>query len=79
MLKHHTNWPAAYRESLVFSSLVFRDVKAEGGGRWEKDVCVCVFVWLGAWSVSSGVSGHVFVRWRKYGVCGVLVFAHVCL
>lgn len=36
MLQHHTNWPGAYRESLVFSSLVFWDVRAEGGrwGRW---------------------------------------------
>lgn len=31
MLQHHTNWPGAYRESLVFSSLVFWDVRAEGG------------------------------------------------
>lgn len=31
MLQPHTNWPGAYRESLLFSSLVFWDVKAEGG------------------------------------------------
>lgn len=50
MLQHHTNWPGAYRKSLVFSSLVFWDVRAQGGGggvMWEGGVgyvCVCVCV-----------------------------------
>lgn len=34
MLQHYTNWPGAYRESLVFGSPVFWDVRAEVGG-WE--------------------------------------------
>lgn len=34
MLQHHTNWPGAYKESLVFGSPVFWDVSAEVG-RWE--------------------------------------------
>lgn len=36
MLQHHTNWPGAYRESVVFSILVFLDVRAsEEGGKGE--------------------------------------------
>ncbi|CAG5873578.1 unnamed protein product [Menidia menidia] len=31
MLQHHSNWPGAYRESLLFSRLVFWDVRAEEG------------------------------------------------
>lgn len=30
MLQHHTNWPGAYRESVVFSGWVFLDMRAGG-------------------------------------------------
>lgn len=41
MLQPHTNWPGAYRESLLFGSLVFWDVKMgerRKGGVEERNV-----------------------------------------
>ena len=38
MLRHHTNWPRAYRESVLLSSVVFWDVRAEVRKveKWQK-------------------------------------------
>lgn len=42
MLQHYTNWPQAYRESVLFSSVVFWDVRAKVRKveKWQSKECL---------------------------------------